>query len=148
MRRIRLVALVMLALWLGPSMTDAQSTPARITMLLTGPPAPTTREYVAFSQQLGELGWLEGQTVAIDRRWADAPEKLPVLAADAVRENPTVIVTAGPDATRAVRQVTSTIPIVMIASTDPRVLGVASLAHPGGNLTGLTIGQPEVTWSA
>src|SRR5262249_59412831 len=51
----------------------------------------------------------------------------------------------GPAATRAAQQATSTVPIVMIASTDPRALGVASLAHPGGNLTGLTIGQPEVT---
>jgi len=56
-----------------------------------------------------------------------------------------VILTTGPAATRAAQQATSTVPIVMIASTDPRALGVASLAHPGGNLTGLTIGQPEVT---
>jgi ABC-type uncharacterized transport system substrate-binding protein len=62
-----------------------------------------------------------------------------------VRSKPAVILAAGPDATRAAQQATSAIPIVMIASTDPRVLGVASLAHPGGNLTGLTIGHPEVT---
>jgi putative ABC transport system substrate-binding protein len=145
MWRIGLAALAMLALWLGPPTTYAQSTPAKITMLLTGPPEPTSPEYVAFSKQLGELGWLEGPMLAIDRRRADAPEQFRVLAADAVRGNPTVIVTAGPDATRAVRQATSTIPIVMIASSDPRAMGVASFAHPGGNLTGLTIGQPEVT---
>jgi putative ABC transport system substrate-binding protein len=56
-----------------------------------------------------------------------------------------VLFAAGPDATRAAQQATSTIPIVMIASSDPRVLGVSSLARPGGNLTGLTIGQPELT---
>src|SRR5205814_229566 len=61
-----------------------------------------------------------------------------------VRANPSVILTAGPDATRAARQATSTVPIVMIAATDPRVLGVASFARPGGNLTGVTIGPPEL----
>jgi putative ABC transport system substrate-binding protein len=81
----------------------------------------------------------------VERRWADALEPSTRLAADAVRAKPAVIVSAGPDATRAAQQATSTIPIVMIASSDPRVMGVASLAHPGGNLTGLTIGPPEVT---
>ena len=68
----------------------------------------------------------------------------PPLAAEAVRANPSVIFAVGPDAPRAAQQATSIIPIVMIASTDPRVMGVDSLAHPGGNLTGMTIGQPEV----
>jgi putative ABC transport system substrate-binding protein len=123
----------------------AQPPRARIAMLLTGSPAVATPEYAAFTQQLGDLGWIEGQNLTVDRRWTEAPERFKDLAADAVRSGPAVILAAGPDATRAAQRATATIPIVMIASTDPRVMGVASLARPGGNLTGLTIGQPEVT---
>ena len=143
---MRLIGLVLaLSLILAPLATEAQPTPARLAMLLTGPPATATSEYVAFMKQLGDLGWIEGQNLAVDRRWADAPEKFIGLAADVVQSKPAVILAAGPDATRAAQQATSAIPIVMIASSDPRVLGAASLARPGGNLTGLTIGQPEVT---
>ena len=129
----------------APLAAEAQPTPMRLAMLLTGPQADATPEYAAFMKQLGNLGWIEGQTLMVDRRSADVAEKFVALAADAVREKPTVFLTTGPSATRAAQQATSTIPIVMIASTDPRVMGVGSLAHPGGNLTGLTIGQPEVT---
>jgi len=129
----------------APLAGEAQPTPMRLAMLLTGPQADATPEYAAFMKQLGNLGWIEGQTLVVDRRSADVAEKFVALAADAVREKPTVFLTTGPSATRAAQQATSTIPIVMIASTDPRVMGVGSLAHPGGNLTGLTIGQPEVT---
>jgi ABC-type uncharacterized transport system substrate-binding protein len=128
----------------GPLTAEGQQPPVRLVMLLTGTPTGAPPEYAAFTKQLGDLGWIEGQNLAVDRRWADAPEKFIGLAADAVRAKPAVILAAGPDATRAAQQATSTIPIVMIASSDPRVLGVGSFAHPGGNLTGLTIGQPEV----
>jgi putative tryptophan/tyrosine transport system substrate-binding protein len=129
----------------APLVAESQQAPVRLVMLLTGSPAGAAPEYVAFIKQLGDLGWIEGRTVVVDRRWADAVEPFTRLAADAVRGKPAVILSAGPDATRAAQQATSTIPIVMIASSDPRVMGVASLAHPGGNLTGLTIGPPEVT---
>jgi len=145
MRRIGLRLVLALSLTLAPLAVEAQPRPMRLAMLLTGPRADATPEYAAFMKQLGDLGWIEGQNLVIDRRWADAAEKFVALAADAVREKPTVILTTGPYATRAAQQATSAIPIVMIASTDPRVLGVASFAHPGGNLTGLTVGQPEVT---
>jgi len=128
-----------------PLVAASQQTPVKLVMLLTGSPAGAAPEYVAFIRQLGELGWIEGRTVVVDRRWADALEPFTRLAADAVRAKPAVILSAGPDATRAAQQATSTIPIVMIASSDPRVMGVSSLAHPGGNLTGLTIGPPELT---
>ncbi len=134
MRRIGLRLVLALSLTLAPLAVEAQPRPMRLAMLLTGPRADATPEYAAFMKQLGDLGWIEGQNLVIDRR-----------SADAVREKPTVILTTGPYATRAAQQATSAIPIVMIASTDPRVLGVASFAHPGGNLTGLTVGQPEVT---
>jgi putative ABC transport system substrate-binding protein len=129
----------------APLIGQAQPTPVRLAMLLTGPRADATPEYAAFMKQLGAIGWIEGQTLVIDRRSADAPEQFIGLAADVVRAKPAVILTTGPYATRAAQQATSTIPIIMIASTDPRVMGVGSLTHPGGNLTGLTIGQPEVT---
>jgi putative tryptophan/tyrosine transport system substrate-binding protein len=145
MRLIGLAVVLTISLTLAPLAAEAQPTPARLAMLLTGPPATATPEYAAFMKQLGDLGWIEGQTLAVDRRWADAPEKFIGLAADVVQSKPAVILAAGPDATRAAQRATSAIPIVMIASSDPRVLGAASLAHPGGNLTGLTIGQPEVT---
>ena len=129
----------------SPLTAEAQQARARLVMLLTGSATTSGPEYAAFNKALGELGWVEGQTIVIDRRWADASEQFITLAADVVRQKPAVILATGPAATRAVQQATSTVPIVMIASTDPRVLGVTSLAHPGGNLTGLTIGQPEVT---
>jgi len=145
MRRIGLAVVLALSLYAAPLNAGAQQARAKLVMLLTGSPAVSGPEYAAFNKTLGELGWVEGQTLVIDRRWADTAEKFVTLAADAVLEKPTVILTTGPAATRAAQQATSTVPIVMIASTDPRALGVASLAHPGGNLTGLTIGQPEVT---
>jgi ABC-type uncharacterized transport system substrate-binding protein len=132
------------ALLTAPLVVEAQQARAKLVMLLTGSPAVSAPEYAAFTKQLGDLGWVEGQNLVIDRRWADAADKFVALAADAVREKLAVFLTTGPSATRAAQQATSTIPIVMIASTDPRVLGVTSLAHPGGNLTGLTVGQPEV----
>ena len=127
----------------APLAAGAQPAP-KLAMLLTGSPTTPSPEREAFMRQLGALGWVEGERLAVDRRWSDAPEKLGRLAADAVRGNPTVILAAGPDAARAAQQATSTIPIVMIAATDPRIMGVASFAHPRGNLTGLTIGPPEV----
>ena len=129
----------------APLTAEAQQAPLRLVMLLTGSPTGVAPEYVAFTKQLGDLGWIEGQNIVIDRRWADAPENFIGLAADAVRTKPAVVLTAGPEATRAAQQATSAIPIVMIGSSDPRVMGVSSLAHPGGNLTGLTIGPPELT---
>ena len=72
--------------------------PVRLVMLLTGSPAGAMPEYVAFTKQLGDLGWIEGQTVVVDRQWADAPETFIRLAGDAVRAKPAVILSAGPDA--------------------------------------------------
>jgi ABC-type uncharacterized transport system substrate-binding protein len=129
----------------APLVAEAQPTRPRLAMLLTGSPAAVTApEYAAFTKQLSDLGWIEGQNIVVDRRWTDAPKKFSGLAAEVVRIRPAVIFAAGPDATRAAQQATATIPIVMIASSDPGVVGVGSLARPGGNLTGLTIGQPEV----
>src|SRR6266436_9618559 len=94
----------------------------------------------AFRQGMRELGYADGQTIAIEYRFAERqPERLPALAAELVRLKVDVIVTGGPPAPEAVKQATSTIPIVFALAGDPVTEGlVASLARPGGNITGLT----------
>jgi len=99
----------------------------------------------AFVQRLRELGWIDGQTIAIEVRWAEGrAERYSQLAAELVRLKVDVIVTSGA-AVVAAKQATSVIPIVFPAAPDP--LGsslVASLARPGGNVTGLSMQQPDL----
>ena len=93
-----------------------------------------------FQQGLRELGYVEGQNIVIERRWAGGnPDRLPDLAADLVGLKVDVIF-AGGAAVGAVKRATGTIPIVFLAEGDPVGSGlVASLARPGGNITGLAI---------
>ena len=93
----------------------------------------------AFRQGLGELGWVEGQNIGIDYRYAeDRVDRLPGLAAELVRLKVDCIVSLGTQGVTAARKATETIPIVMIAVRDPVGTGlIASLARPGGNLTGV-----------
>jgi putative ABC transport system substrate-binding protein len=99
------------------------------------------RRFGAFKQSLQELGWNEGRNVTFEFRFADAkPERLPVLAGELVEANVDVIVTNASQPTEAARQATSTIPIVMASVGDAVGAGyIASLARPGGNITGLTL---------
>jgi putative ABC transport system substrate-binding protein len=101
----------------------------------------------AFQQGLRELGYIEGQNIVIERRHAEGKlDRIPELAAELVRLNVDVIVTSGPTATRPAKGATSTIPIVMTFDDDPVGSGfVASLAHPGGNITGLSTLAPEIS---
>jgi len=101
----------------------------------------------AFKQGLNELGYVEGKTIVIDYRWAEGKlDLIPGLAAELVRLNVDVIVTAGPADTKGAKQATSTIPIVMGFDNDPIGNGfVASLARPGGNITGLSTLAPEIS---
>ena len=101
----------------------------------------------AFRQGLRELGYVEGQNLLIEWRFADGKlDRLPALAAELVRLKVDVIVTGGPLQTRAAKDATSTIPIVMALHNDPIGSGVvASLAHPGGNVTGLSTLSPELS---
>ena len=94
----------------------------------------------AFVQRLRELGWIEGRTVTIEYRWAEnRPERFPEIAAELVRRKVDVIFTAGAGTTLAARQATSDIPIVFALANNPVSSGlVASLARPGGNVTGLS----------
>ena len=101
----------------------------------------------AFRQGLRELGYMEGKNIVIEWRHAEGKEdRLPALAAELVRLTVDVLVTPGPIPTRAVKEATSTIPIVMAQVGDPVGSGfVASLARPGGNITGLSTLAPELS---
>ena len=103
-------------------------------------------EWGAFRQGLRELGWIEGQNVAIAYRGAEGnPDRFPALAVELVQLKVDVIVVTGPPAIHAVRNATSTIPIVFVALADPVASGyVTSLARPGGNLTGLASQYEEL----
>jgi putative ABC transport system substrate-binding protein len=104
------------------------------------------RRFEVFRQGLRELGYVEGQNIALESRWAeDTYERYPALAADLVRVPVDVIVAVGGAATQAAQQATRTIPIVMSAVIDPVGSGlVPSLAHPGGNVTGLSMMAPDL----
>jgi putative ABC transport system substrate-binding protein len=101
----------------------------------------------AFRQGLRDLGYIEGKNIIIEWRFADGKaHTLPSLASDLVRLNVALIVTAGSPVTQAARRATSTIPIVMGLDPDPVGNGfVASLARPGGNVTGLSALSPEIS---
>jgi putative tryptophan/tyrosine transport system substrate-binding protein len=111
----------------------------------SGPPAPSAI-FPALLDALPKLGWIEGQNVAFERRYAEnRPERLPQLAAELVRLNVDVIVALGTLGPLAAKRATSTIPIVMTAAGDPLGSGlVASLARPGGNVTGMSLMAPDL----
>jgi putative tryptophan/tyrosine transport system substrate-binding protein len=101
----------------------------------------------AFRQELSKLGWIEGKNFTIEYRFAEnkGPERLTELAADLVRMKVDLIVVSGITPALAAKKATSTIPIVMTTSVDPVGTGlVASLARPGGNVTGLSSLNPEL----
>ncbi|MGH8056171.1 MAG: ABC transporter substrate-binding protein, partial [Candidatus Entotheonellia bacterium] len=152
MKRSTIVLILTLALAILLTLPVADAQPAskvpRIGRLAFGHAdsqrAQSSRE--VFLQGLREVGWVEGQNLIIEDRWAEEKaERLPDLAAELVRLPVDVIVTGGESVTLAAKQATSTIPIVMAVSADPVGSGlVASLARPGGNITGLSIQAAEV----
>ena len=147
-RKIPVLALAALLLALSFSAEAQQGVKVpHIGVLFPGSPATFEPRTKAFLQGLGELGYLEGKTIAIEWRWAeDKVERLPELAAELVRVNVDVIVANGTPAIKAARNATKSIPIVMAGVGDPVGIGlVAGLARPGGNLTGLSILAPELS---
>jgi putative tryptophan/tyrosine transport system substrate-binding protein len=121
---------------------------SRVGYLSPGSPSDPVRlrRFSAFRQGLRDLGHVEGRNIAIESRWAGGNyDRYPALAADLVRVKSKVIVAVGGAATQATQQATKTIPIVMSVVLDP--VGsrlVASLARPGGNITGLSVMAPDI----
>ena len=105
-----------------------------------------TPPWAAFRQGMQKLGYVEGRNVTFESRWSQGrTERLSALALDLVGTQPEVIVASGTQAIRAAKRATTTIPIVMAVSAYPDKLGfVESLAHPGGNVTGLSNLAPEL----
>jgi putative tryptophan/tyrosine transport system substrate-binding protein len=101
----------------------------------------------ALRQGLADLGYLEGKNIVIEWRYADGnPGQVATIAAELVGQKIDVLITQGSTSTRAAQRATRTIPIVMTASADPVGEGmIASFAHPGGNITGLTTLAPELS---
>jgi len=109
--------------------------------------ASSHRRWVAtFAQRLGELGWVESRTIAINARWAEGrSERAAEIATDFVRQKVDAIVTAGTPTTLEAKQATAIIPIVFVAAGDPVADNlVASLARPGGHVTGLSLQSTDV----
>ena len=119
----------------------------RIGFLSAVSPSSISPRTEAFRQGLRELGYVEGKSIVIEYRWAEGKfDRLPDLAAELVRLKVDVILSGGPTATRPAKGATVTIPIVMAFDDDPVGSGfVASLARPGGNITGLSTLAPEIS---
>lgn len=148
MRRRDFLALIggAAALWPLPGSAQRAALPVVGFLDLRTPDAIVER-LRAFRLGLKEAGYIEGDNVSIVYRWAEnQPDRLPQLVADLVRRKVNVIATAGDSVPAVVKAATTTIPIVSIISQDPVGLGlVASLARPGGNLTGINFVSGELT---
>jgi putative tryptophan/tyrosine transport system substrate-binding protein len=140
---------VVLSMLAAPLSVLAQQAPKVVTIGWLNPATPAAAAHLleALLQGLREHGHVEGKTFVLERRYADGKvEELPQLARELVRRKVDVIVTTTDIAISAAKQQTRTIPIVMANSTDPLGTGlVASLARPGGNVTGLTSNSPQLS---
>jgi ABC-type uncharacterized transport system substrate-binding protein len=120
---------------------------SRIGFLIAGSSSDIPERTEAFRQGLRERGYVEGKNIVFEYRYAEGKlDRLPALAAELVRLKVDVILSGGPQSTRAAKEATVTIPIVMGFDNDPVGSGsVASLARPGGNITGLSTLAPEIS---
>jgi putative ABC transport system substrate-binding protein len=142
-----ILALGLLVAPLAPEAQPAERTPARLGVIVNSDPQHAAPLLDAFRQGLRDLGWIEGQNLSIEYRWAEGKtDRHPGFAAELVRRPVDVIIASGSAALQAVQQATNRIPIVSaVLLTDPVRLGlVASLAQPGGNLTGLASQYEEI----
>jgi putative tryptophan/tyrosine transport system substrate-binding protein len=146
----KITGVVLGAMLLAESLSAEAQQPtkiARIGYLTLGFPSTSPARTEAFRQGLRELGYVEGKNIVIEYRYAEGKaDQLAGLAAELVRLKVDIIVTGGPTATRPAKEATVTIPIVMAQDGDPIGNGfVASLAHPGSNITGLATLTPEIS---
>ena len=144
MRRREFIALLGSTAATWPLKAEAQHQPRTIAII-----GHTASEYgpwaAALVERLGQLGWIDGRTVQIEYRWSEGrPERVAEIASELVRQKVDVIVTYG-SAAVILKQATASIPIVFAPAVDPVGIGlVASLSHPGGNVTGMSVQQAEV----
>lgn len=131
----------------APLIADAQQAGKVPRIGFLSPGNATSSPTDAFRQGLRELGYVEGQNLVVEYRWAEGDTaRLAALAADLTRLRVEVLVTTNNPAVLAAKQATNTIPVVCVACSEPVGTGlVASLAHPGGNVTGLSLVTPELS---
>ena len=144
---MRLTLCVMLLALCLPAQAQQPTKVPLIGFLDATSPSTIPARLEAFRQGLRELGYVEGKNIHIEYRWAEGKfDRLPNLASELVRLKVDVIVTGGPTAIPPAKEATATIPIVMAFDSDPVGSGfVASLARPGGNITGLSSLSPEIS---
>src|SRR4029453_16374337 len=137
---------LLLALYASAEAQQAKKVP-RIGFLTANDLSALAARIEALRQGLRELGDVEGKNIVIEYRYAEGKlDRLPALAAELVRLKVDIIVSAGPQSTRAAKEATVTIPIVLVFDFSPVGNGfVASLARPGGNITGLSTLAPEIS---
>jgi putative ABC transport system substrate-binding protein len=141
-----LVAAMLIAVAVIAEAQQPKNVPRIGFLAATSPQIETTR-IEGFRQGMRELGYVEGKNIAIEWRWAEGKfDRLPGLAAELARLDVDVIVAGGSTSTGAAKKATATIPIVMAQTNDPVGSGmIVSLAHPGGNVTGLSTLVPELS---
>jgi putative tryptophan/tyrosine transport system substrate-binding protein len=134
------------AIWPVAALAQQARKLPTIGFLGSSTPSGMSRWIAAFVQRLREFGWIEGRTIAIEYRYAEGhTERYTEVAAEFVRLKVDVIVTYGTPSSAAVKQAPTVIPIVFAAAADPVGNGlVASLARPGGNITGLSLQQSDI----
>jgi len=139
-RRVFVLVSAAGTLWPLPAASEAADKVRRVGVLMTTTPVAASHIVGAFAAGLRELGYVEGKNIVFEYRWAQGKSELfPKMAAELVQKNVDVIVASSQAPALAAKRATATIPIVMVNTTDPVEVGlVASLARPGGNVTGLS----------
>ena len=142
-----ILTLALCVLVVSPAAEAQAAAVPRIGILIVGSVSTSGDNVEAFRQGLRALGYVEGQNIITEYRWAEGKiDRLPDFAAEFVRLNVDCIVAAGTQGTQAAQHATTTIPIVMPGSSDPVGTGlVTSLARPGGNTTGLSTFAPDLS---
>ena len=148
--RLRVLGLLVIlagGMLVVPRAPAAQPTAQHPRIGILAPGTPPRHTVEAFRQGLHALGYVEGQTIALEIRWDEGqPERWPELAAELVARNVDVLVAGSGGAAQAAKRTTTTIPIVILVGVDPVEQGlVASLARPGGNITGLSVMTIQLT---